>query len=89
MDPQLPFPEVESGNGFTLPHTIQQHKGYIVGGGLSLGALGVGFEDCLFDLKTVDACVAHASGLIGTFQSIGMHLIQWAIAIFKAAFGIV
>ncbi len=53
--------------------------------GTSLAAFALGFDDCLFDLSTVDACVAHAESWIDRFKAVGMHLIEWAIALIKAA----
>jgi len=54
--------------------------------GTSLAAFGAGFSDCLFDLETVDACVAHAQSWIQPFRDLGDHLIAWLTAIIKAAF---
>lgn len=53
---------------------------------LGAGALLVGFEDCLFNPSTADACVSHASGMVEKFQAVGDHLIAWATAIMQAAF---
>jgi hypothetical protein len=59
-----------------------KHGGAVLAG----GGLLYGFDDCLFNLNTVDACVAHASGMVGKFQAVGDHLIVWATAIFRAVF---
>ena len=54
--------------------------------GMSLVAFGSGFSVCLFNLDTVDACVAHAQSYVGMFQDMGNHIINWMFAIGRAAF---
>lgn len=54
--------------------------------GATFLAFASGFGVCLFDLDTVDACVAVAEGWRDKFQVMGDHVIAWGIAIVKAAF---
>jgi len=54
--------------------------------GFSLVAFGSGFTVCLFDLDTVDACIAHSRSYLDSFQAMGDHLIAWGFAILHAAF---
>ncbi len=74
----------------TTPYTQDTHKnqhlGMASGGVISVGALTYGFGDCAFDADKAESCVAHAAGLLDKFQAVGDHLIQWAMAIFRAVF---
>jgi len=54
--------------------------------GVTLFAFASGFSVCLFNLDTVDQCVAEAESWVGVFKSMGDHLIVWAEAIIRAAF---
>jgi hypothetical protein len=54
--------------------------------GVTFFAFASGFGVCLFNLDTIDACVAVSRGWVDTFQHMGDHVIQWAIAICRAAF---
>ncbi|MDG1285993.1 MAG: hypothetical protein P8P30_00335 [Rickettsiales bacterium] len=73
----------------TAIKSISKRKQAFIGiAGVSLAGFGMGFGDCLFDIDKADACVAHAASWIDRFQVIGDHLINWAIAIVKAAFGL-
>lgn len=54
--------------------------------GFSFMAFASGFGVCLFNLDTVDACVATASGWVDVFRSMGDHIIAWSIALARAAF---
>jgi len=54
--------------------------------GVSFAGFASGFGVCLFDLNTVDACVAVANSWVGVFQQMGDHIIAWAFALFHAAF---
>lgn len=85
MEPYLPIPNSQT-DATSLNPNARANMGYISGGAISVGALGYGFGDCAFDLDKVDACVTHASGLIDTFYAMGMHIIQWVMAIGTAAF---
>jgi hypothetical protein len=54
--------------------------------GVSFVAFASGFVPCLFDINTVDACVAVANSWVGVFQKMGDTIIAWAFALFHAAF---
>lgn len=54
--------------------------------GVTFVAFASGFGVCLFDLQTVDACVAVSRSWVDVFQSMGNHIIEWAFAIGRAAF---
>ncbi len=54
--------------------------------GFTFIAFASGFSVCLFNLDTVDACVAVSRHWVDVFQSMGDHVIQWAIALGHAAF---
>lgn len=54
--------------------------------GVTFVAFASGFSACLFDLNQVDACVAVANTWVDKFHAMGDHLIEWAIAIVRAAF---
>jgi hypothetical protein len=85
MEPHMPMPDGQTASDLINPHS-RTNMGLISGGAISVGALGYGFGDCAFDVDKADACVSHASGLIDTFYAMGMHIIEWAIAIGTAAF---
>lgn len=53
--------------------------------GVTFLAFASGFSVCLFDLEQVDACVAVANTWVDKFHAMGDHLIEWAIALVKAA----
>jgi len=54
--------------------------------GFTFMAFASGFGVCLFNLNTVDACIATASNWVDVFRSMGDHLLAWGIAIARAAF---
>ncbi len=54
--------------------------------GVTFMTFASGFGVCLFNLDTVDACVAVANSWVGVFKAMGDHLIAWAFALVKAAF---
>lgn len=54
--------------------------------GVTFFAFASGFSVCLFDMSEVDACVAVANSWVDKFHAMGDYLIQWAIALVKAAF---
>lgn len=56
--------------------------------GVTFVGFASGFGVCLFNLDTVDACVATANSWVGVFKDMGDHLIAWAMAMIRAAFGI-
>ncbi len=58
----------------------------VMGGGISLAALGAGFGDCAFDADKADSCVAHAQTFIDPFYQFGMGILEWIAAIITAAF---
>ncbi len=69
----------------SVPRKLKQKSVFLGLFGVSIGAFALGFDDCLFDLDKVDACVDHAASWLDRFQAVGDHLIQWAIAVVKAA----
>ncbi len=76
-------------NTFTEPHRgrlSRRNTIFLSMFGVSIGAFALGFDDCLFDVNTVDACIAHSQSWIPKFQSVGDHLIKWFIALITAAF---
>lgn len=70
----------------TSPGILRRKSTFFLLFGVSAAAFAAGFEDCLFMIDKADACVGHAESWIGRFQEVGDHLIQWGIAIVKAAF---
>jgi len=54
--------------------------------GVTFLSFASGFGVCLFNLDTVDQCVAVANSWVATFQAMGDHLITWAIALKNGAF---
>ena len=66
--------------------TDPRYNAFFLLTGVSFLAFASGFGVCLFDLKTVGACAAHAEGWVDVFRAMGDHLIAWAIAFGKAAF---
>ena len=56
--------------------------------GVSFAAFAAGFGDCMFDIDKAEACVAHAHSWVDKFAEVGNHLLQWMIAIGKAAFSL-
>jgi hypothetical protein len=54
--------------------------------GVTFFSFASGFSVCLFNLDTVDACMAVANSWVGVFKDMGDHIIAWAIAIARAAF---
>lgn len=54
--------------------------------GVTFFSFASGFGVCLFNLDTVDACVDVANSWVGVFRDMGDHLINWGIALGKAAF---
>lgn len=54
--------------------------------GTTFVAFASGFGVCMFNFETIDACVATSQSWVPTFERMGMHIIQWAVAIGHAAF---
>ena len=54
--------------------------------GATFLAFASGFGVCLFDLSTVDACLAVSREWVDIFKGMGDHLIEWAFAIVHGAF---
>ena len=54
--------------------------------GVTFASFASGFSVCLFNLDTVDACVAVTNSWVGVFKAVGDHIIAWAIAMGHAAF---
>ena len=69
-----------------IPRKIGKKPVFLSLFGVSFAAFALGFDDCLFDIDTVDTCVLHAQSWIEPFQSVGDHLINWMIALTNAAF---
>lgn len=55
--------------------------------GVTFVSFASGFGVCLFNLDTVDACVAVAETWLGIFRAVGDHIINWAFAIISKVFG--
>lgn len=60
--------------------------GFFLLTGVTFMAFASGFGVCLFNMETVDACMAVATGWVDTFRDMGKPLIEWAAAIIRAAF---
>ena len=54
--------------------------------GATFMAFASGFGVCLFNLNTVGACIEVANSWLDVFLDMGKHLLEWAIAIVRAAF---
>lgn len=54
--------------------------------GATFAAFASGFGVCLFNLETVDACLAVSQHWVGIFQNMGDHIIQWFLALASGAF---
>jgi hypothetical protein len=54
--------------------------------GVTFVSFASGFGVCLFNLDTVDACVAVANEWVVIFRQMGDHLIAWGFAIMRAVF---
>ena len=54
--------------------------------GVTFMSFASGFGVCLFNLDTVDACVAVADSWVGVFRQMGDHIIAWMFAIADAVF---
>ena len=54
--------------------------------GFTFVSFASGFSVCLFNLDTVDSCVALANSWVVVFKAMGDHIIAWAVAILHAAF---
>ena len=54
--------------------------------GFSFIAFASGFSVCLFNMDSIDACVAVSREWMEVFHSMGDHVIQWAIALCQAVF---
>ena len=54
--------------------------------GFTFISFASGFSVCLFNLDTVDSCVAVADSWVVVFKAMGDHLIAWGEAIVHAAF---
>jgi hypothetical protein len=52
--------------------------------GVTFLSFASGFSVCLFNLDTVDSCVALANSWVGVFKAMGDHIIAWAVAIMHA-----
>lgn len=55
--------------------------------GVTFFSFASGFGVCLFNLDTVDKCVAVANGWVDVFQQMGDHIITWAFAIMRSVMG--
>lgn len=54
--------------------------------GVTFLTFASGFGVCLFNLDTVDQCVALANSWVDVFKSMGDHLIAWAFKLVGAVF---
>jgi len=66
--------------------TDPRYTGFFLTTGATFAAFASGFGVCLFNLDTVDACLAASQGWVETFRAMGDHIVAWAIAIIKGAF---
>ena len=55
--------------------------------GVTFASFASGFSVCLFNLDTVDACMAVTNSWMVVFKAVGDHIVAWGIAIATAAFG--
>jgi hypothetical protein len=77
----MPFPPAGP------PYYPNPINGFFLLTGVSLAAFASGFGVCLFDISTVDQCVAVAEGWVDKFRMIGTdYLIPWLAKFLKAAF---
>jgi hypothetical protein len=54
--------------------------------GVTFIGFASGFGVCMFNLDTVDSCVAVANSWVVVFKGMGDHIIAWAFALGHAAF---
>lgn len=52
--------------------------------GVSFLAFASGFSVCLFDMSTIDQCVAVSNMWLEKFIAFGTHIINWFFALFAA-----
>lgn len=53
--------------------------------GVTFTAFASGFGVCLFNLETVDACLAVAGDWLEIFRRMGDHIIEWGAALARGA----
>ena len=66
-------------------HPNPRVNGFFMLSGVSFVAFAASFGPCLFDINTVDACIAVSNQWLGVLQDIGNHIIAWGFALFRAA----
>ncbi len=66
--------------------TDPRFNGFYLLTGVTFISFASGFGVCLFDLETVDACLATADNWLDTFLGVGNHMLAWAYAIVRGAF---
>ena len=54
--------------------------------GVTFMAFASGFGVCLFNLDTVNECLAVSENWVDTFRGMGDHIVHWATAIIYGAF---
>jgi len=54
--------------------------------GITFVGFASGFGVCMFNLDTVDSCIAVANSWVDVFRDVGDHIINWGFAMLKAAF---
>lgn len=54
--------------------------------GVTFTAFASGFGVCLFNLETVDACLAVAGDWLEIFHRMGDRIIEWGVAVTRGAF---
>lgn len=54
--------------------------------GVTFISFASGFGVCLFNLDTVDSCVAVANSWVEIFRQAGDHIIAWSAAIVRTIF---
>ena len=59
---------------------------FMLTGGITFVAFGLSFGSCLFDINTVDACIANSVEWMDVLKGVGDHLIAWGTALVRAAF---
>jgi hypothetical protein len=52
--------------------------------GVSFFAFASGFSVCLFDMSTIDQCVAVSNEWLEKFIAFGTHIINWFFALLAA-----
>jgi len=66
-------------------HPDPRFNAFFILTGVTFVGFASGFAPCLFDVDTVDACVAVSNHWLTVLQDAGDHIIDWAIALFHAA----